>query len=170
MIVPAANRTFAAERLGVAVERLTASEEGQPLQAAGFSFTSLPAAHETVERDEQGQCRYVGYVVRFGRWAIYHSGDTVLYEGMVERLAAERIDVALLPINGRAPERRVAGNLDGPEAAALAHGAGVRLVIPCHYEMFEFNTASPDQFVAAATRSANPIDCCAAASDGQAVS
>ena len=36
MIVPAANCTFAAERLGVAVERLTASEEGKPLQAAGF--------------------------------------------------------------------------------------------------------------------------------------
>ena len=65
----------------------------------------------------------MGYVVRFGRWTVYHSGDTVLYDGMVERLGAERIDVALLPINGRAPERRVAGNLNGPEAAALAHSA-----------------------------------------------
>ena len=50
--------------------------------------------------------------------------------------------VALLPINGSAPERRVAGNLNGVEAATLAHAIGARMVIPCHYEMFAFNTAS----------------------------
>lgn len=156
LVVPAANRFFAAERLGVPVERLRAIEEGKPLEVAGWTLTSVPAAHETVERDEEGRCRFVGYVVRFGRWAVYHSGDTVLYDGMAERLAAERIDVALLPINGRAPERRVAGNLDGREAVALARRAGMRLVIPCHYEMFEFNTASPDLFVAEARRTGQP--------------
>jgi L-ascorbate metabolism protein UlaG (beta-lactamase superfamily) len=62
------------------------------------------------------------------------------------------IDVALLPINGRAPERRVPGNFTGPEAARLAHAMGARLVIPCHYDMFEFNTASPEPFVAEAKR------------------
>jgi len=156
VIVPIANRVFAAERLGVAVERLTAIEEGQSLQVAEFSFTAVPAAHETLDRDEHGQPRYVGYVVRFGRWAVYHSGDTVLYDGMAERLAAQRLDVMLLPINGRAPERRVAGNLNGSEAAELAHRAGARLVIPCHYEMFDFNTAPPDEFVATATRLGQP--------------
>jgi L-ascorbate metabolism protein UlaG (beta-lactamase superfamily) len=83
---------------------------------------------------------------------IYHSGDTVWYDGMVERLRPARIDIALLPLNGRAPARRVAGNLNGPEAARLAHEIGARLVIPCHYEMFEFNTASPDAFVAECER------------------
>ena len=32
-------------------------------------------------------------------------------------------------------------------AAQLAKDVGARLVIPCHYEMFEFNTATPDEFV-----------------------
>ncbi|MGA9799282.1 MAG: hypothetical protein WBQ68_09750, partial [Terriglobales bacterium] len=50
-------------------------------------------------------------------------------------------------INGRAPERKVAGNLSGPEAAQLAKDIGAGLVIPCHYEMFEFNTTSPEVFV-----------------------
>ena len=27
---------------------------------------------------------------------------------------------------------------------------GAKLVIPCHYEMFEFNTAPPDEFIATA--------------------
>jgi L-ascorbate metabolism protein UlaG (beta-lactamase superfamily) len=68
---------------------------------------------------------------------------------MEELLRPFRVDLALLPINGRGPERRVAGNLWGREAAALARDIGGRMVIPCHYEMFAFNTASPDEFVAA---------------------
>jgi L-ascorbate metabolism protein UlaG (beta-lactamase superfamily) len=41
----------------------------------------------------------------------------------------------------------VAGNLDGAEAARLAKSIAARLVIPCHYEMFEFNTADPAEFI-----------------------
>jgi L-ascorbate metabolism protein UlaG (beta-lactamase superfamily) len=74
----------------------------------------------------------------------------------MERLQRWAIDLALLPINGRAPERRVSGNLDGPEAAQLAHGIGARWVVPCHYEMFEFNTDSPDRFVAECARLQQP--------------
>ena len=56
-----------------------------------------------------------------GRWTVYHAGDTVRYEGMIDRLRIFNIDVALLPINGRAPQWRVLGNLSGLEAAELAH-------------------------------------------------
>ena len=91
-------------------------------------------------------------MVRCGPWTIYHSGDTVLYDGMVELLRPWKVDVALLPINGRAPERRVAGNLWGREAAWLAKEIGARCAIPCHYEMFEFNTATPDELVAECQR------------------
>jgi L-ascorbate metabolism protein UlaG (beta-lactamase superfamily) len=59
-------------------------------------------------------------------------------------------DVALLPINGDLPERGVAGNLNGREAALLGKEMGARVVIPCHFEMFAFNTASPDEFIRAA--------------------
>jgi L-ascorbate metabolism protein UlaG (beta-lactamase superfamily) len=67
------------------------------------------------------------------------------------------VDVALLPINGRAPERRVPGNLSGPEAAELAHDIAAKLVIPCHYDMFEFNTATPDAFAQTCRRLAQPF-------------
>ncbi len=52
------------------------------------------------------------------------------------------VDVACLPINGKLD------NLDGPEAARLAHLVEAALAVPCHYDMFEFNTATPDAFVA----------------------
>jgi len=82
---------------------------------------------------------------------------TVTGCGSCERLRPFGVDLALLPINGRSPERRVAGNLDGLEAARLARDIGARLAIPCHYEMFEFNTASPDRFVRECERLAQPF-------------
>jgi len=73
--------------------------------------------------------------------------DTLRYDGMAEQFAKWKIDIAILPINGRGPERRVAGNLWGDEAAQLALDIRADVVIPCHYEMFTFNTATPDLFV-----------------------
>jgi L-ascorbate metabolism protein UlaG (beta-lactamase superfamily) len=156
LIVPEANRQFAAERLGVHPGVLTGADDGITVTAAGFTFTGVAAAHENLEQDEEGRHRFLGYIIQFGPWTLYHSGDTVRYDGLVERLQRWPIDVAILPINGRAPERRVAGNLNGPEAARLAKEAGAHLAIPCHYEMFEFNTASPDEFVAEASRLGQP--------------
>jgi L-ascorbate metabolism protein UlaG (beta-lactamase superfamily) len=147
MVVPAANRDFAAQRLGVPPLRLTVCDIDKPVSARGFTLHAVPAAHETLECDEQGRHVYLGYVVKFGPFAIYHSGDTVRYDGMAERLRPFRIDAALLPINGRGPKRRVAGNLWGREAAQLARDIDARVAIPCHYEMFTFNTAPPDEFI-----------------------
>lgn len=152
VVVPAANRDFAAQRLGVPAERLIGIDDGESRQLAGFTLHAVPAAHETVERDAAGRCLFLGYVVQFGPWTVYHSGDTLRYADMLPRLSAWKIDLALLPINGRAPQRRVAGNLNGEEAARLAHDLAARLVIPCHYDMFTFNTADPRSFVEAARR------------------
>ena len=156
LIVPEANRAFAADRLGIEPEALLGIDEGQTIDFAGFSFTAVPAAHETIERDAAGRCVFLGYVVRAGDYTVYHSGDTLRYEGMAERLRPFQVDVALLPINGRSPERRVAGNQDGTEAALLAKDIGAKLVIPCHYDLFAFNTASPDAFVAECQRLGQP--------------
>lgn len=150
MVIPEANRGFVAERLGTPTEWPVGLDAGQSAEVSGFAFRAVPAAHETIERDANGRCKFLGYVVQFGPWTVYHSGDTVLYEGMAEMLRQWPVDVAILPINGAKPERRVAGNLDGAEAARLGKASGARLVIPCHYEMFGFNTAAPDLFVATA--------------------
>lgn len=156
MVIPEANRAFVADRLGIDPAQPIGVDAGGLALVGAFRFYGVPAAHEQIEQDAAGHHKYLGYVVQVGPWTIYHSGDTVLYEGMVEQLRHWSIDVALLPINGRAPERRVAGNLDGPEAAQLAKAIGAKIVIPCHYEMFEFNTASPADFVAAAERIDQP--------------
>jgi L-ascorbate metabolism protein UlaG (beta-lactamase superfamily) len=156
LVIPEANRAFVAQRLGLPLGQPLGLDAGRSVSVAGFKLTAVPAAHETMDTDELGRCQFLGYVVEFGPWVIYHSGDTVRYEGMVERLSRWKLHLVLLPINGRSPARRVAGNLDGPEAAALAKDVGAQLAVPCHYEMFEFNTAGPDEFVRAAARLEQP--------------
>jgi L-ascorbate metabolism protein UlaG (beta-lactamase superfamily) len=147
LVIAEANRAFVAERLGIDPANPIGLDDGGVAEVSGIRFSGVASSHETVERDEQGRAKFVGYVLQFGGWTIYHSGDTVRYPGMAEKLKPFAIDVALLPINGRAPERRVPGNLFGREAAELAKDIAAGLVIPCHYDMFEFNTASPEEFV-----------------------
>jgi L-ascorbate metabolism protein UlaG (beta-lactamase superfamily) len=155
-VIPEANRAFVADRLQCDLAWPVGVDDGVAVTVEPFTFTGVPAAHEQLEQDEAGRHKFLGYIVQFGPWTLYHSGDTVWYDGLVERLRQWRVDVALLPINGRAPERRVAGNLSGPEAAQLAQAIDAGLVIPCHYEMFTFNTAAPDSFVAECERLGQP--------------
>jgi L-ascorbate metabolism protein UlaG (beta-lactamase superfamily) len=146
LIVPAANLAFAEERLGMAEDRLIPLDASDSFTHAGFELHAVPAAHNELDQDEHSRFRYLGYVAVFGPFAVYHSGDTLRYPMMSSWLVEFDIDLALLPINGNRPERRVAGNLDGREAAELAREMKARLVVPCHFEMFEFNTASPELF------------------------
>lgn len=147
LLIPEANRAFVAERLHIDAAMPVGLDDGVTIELSGIHFSAVASAHESIERDELGRVKALGYVLRFGQWSLYHSGDTLRHEGMAENLRPFAVDVALLPINGRAPERRVAGNLSGSEAAELAFDIGAKLVIPCHFEMFEFNTAKPDIFV-----------------------
>jgi L-ascorbate metabolism protein UlaG (beta-lactamase superfamily) len=144
LVCPAANRRVAADRLGTAPD--VCMSDGDTAAIAGFDVELVPAAHPEPSPE------YAGYVVDCGGARIYHSGDSVLYPGMVDRLRARRTTLALLPING------AHGNMSGPEAARLAHSIGAELAVPCHYEMFEFNTASPAVFVAECERLGQPCE------------
>jgi L-ascorbate metabolism protein UlaG (beta-lactamase superfamily) len=59
------------------------------------------------------------------------------------------IDLACSRSTGAIPGAG-AGKLQLRGGRATWHGVNAGLVIPCHYEMFEFNTVSPHQFVEAA--------------------
>jgi len=156
-VLPEANRAFAAGRLQCDPSIFIGMDDGVDSEVGPFNFHAIPAAHENIDRDDAGRCHYLGYVVQIGPFTVYHSGDTVRYEGMAKRLSQWDIDLAFLPINGSRPERKVPGNLSGREAAQLAKEAGIRTVIPCHFEMFEFNTVSPDEFVEACEELSQPF-------------
>jgi len=151
-IVPEANREFVANRVQCAIDFPIGMNDGVSVTLKGFTFTGIPAKHNELARDENGNCKFMGYVIQFGKYAIYHSGDTLWFQGMVNLLKPFNVDVALLPINGDKPERKVAGNLNASEAIKLAEAINAKVVIPCHYDMFSFNTANVSDFVAEAER------------------
>lgn len=151
-IIPEANRDFVAERTKCHRTFPKGLNDGETFSHKGFTFHGIPAAHNELERDSAGRCKFMGFVVQFGSYSVYHSGDTLWFEGLEKILAPFRVDVAFLPINGNDPSRGVAGNLNAQEAAELGKAIGARYVIPHHYHMFEFNTVEPSVFVDQAKR------------------
>ena len=157
LVVPAAVEDQARARLdGSPMVELIPVDAGDSTIVDGWWISAVAAAHNEIERDEEGRCKFLGYVIQRGGFSIYHSGDTLWHDGLVGALLPFQCDVALVPINGSKPERRVAGNLNGTEAAALAKAIGAKLAVPHHFEMFEFNTEPPDEFVATCLRLAQP--------------
>lgn len=160
-VIPEANRAFIADRLSLGVNGLGVDwpvglSDGQTTAVGDFIFHGVPAAHNELERDGQGRCKFMGFVVEVGPYTVYHSGDTLWYDGMVDILRPFGVDVAFLPINGNKPERHVAGNLNPDEAARLGRDIGAKLVIPHHYDLFAFNTADPADFVRACEQYGTP--------------
>jgi len=150
IIIPEANRNFVCERLNIPTSLPLGLNEGKSItlniKDENVTFHGIPAAHNEVTRDQMGNCLYMGYVIRIGERIIYHSGDTLLFPGLAEILKSFKPDLAILPINGNDPARKVAGNLSIDEAVSLGKDIGAGLVIPCHYDMFTFNTADPALF------------------------
>jgi len=146
-IIPEANRSFVCERLKCDNNFPVGLSDVKSVTIDGITFHGIIAKHNEIERDENGNCKYMGYVIELGNYRIYHSGDTLWFDGMVDALKGFAIDVALLPINGNDPARKVAGNLDCREAAELAKAINAQYVIPCHYDMFTFNTADVNDFI-----------------------
>lgn len=148
-VIPEANRAFVAERVKCDQNFPIGLNDGLSFEYKGFKIMGIPAAHNVIERNEKGKCKFMGFVVQFGGFSVYHSGDTLWFEGLDKILKPYAVDVAFLPINGNKPERKVAGNLNPDEAAQLGKNIDAKLVIPHHYHLFEFNTEDPQRFVEA---------------------
>ncbi|MFP6900705.1 MAG: MBL fold metallo-hydrolase, partial [Opitutales bacterium] len=157
LVLPTANVDFVRERLGNNAPALLPLDIGETVETHGFSISGVLAAHDEVQLDEQGRSHFLGFVAKFGPWAVYHSGDTRLHDQLISALLPHSVDLALVPINGYKPERRVAGNLNGTEAASLAKEIGARIAIPHHFDMFAFNTETPAEFEQAAERLGQPV-------------
>lgn len=130
--------------------RITVPEVGEPFEVAGARVTAVPSAHTELEHDPERGHPYLGYVVEWNGVAVYHAGDTVVHDGLVEALRGRRVDVAFLPINGRDWFRTrdgIVGNMDLREAAHLAEELDFGLVVPTHHDLFAFNGADPGWFV-----------------------
>ena len=136
---------------GVAEENCRGISEGDVIRIGDVTIRCIAAAHEFLDRDPDTLFYpYLQYIIEGNGLRIYHAGDTLRYEGMLQKLTAfGPIDAALLPINGRDGKRyrrNCIGNMTFQEAADLAGELRPGLVIPGHFDMFADNSADPHEF------------------------
>lgn len=135
---------------GLDANRVVVPEVGEPLEIAGARVTAVPSAHTEIEHEPERGYPYLGYVAEWNGVTVYHAGDTVVYDGLIETLSAWRIDVALIPINGRdffRTSRGIIGNTDLREVAELTETLDFGLIVPTHYDLISGNTVDPGHFV-----------------------
>ncbi len=147
--------------LDISLERVKGVQPGEELDLGEVTLFPVPALHGLqappavydfgfVQHDGKRLYRYLGYVLEMAGVRVYAAGDTLAFDGLIERLRQLEVDIALLPINGRSYFREqldIVGNLDEREAADLAAAAGVKLLVPTHYEMFSANQGRPGVLV-----------------------
>ena len=139
--------------LGVEPARVLGLPSDGGTDIGSVRVDAVPACHGDGMGDAYRLGPFLGYVVSAGGARVYHAGDTIPFDGLVERLRELGVDLALLPINGRDAEREaqgIVGNMDEREAAQLALDIGVDAVMPLHWDMFAANPGDPAAFVAAA--------------------
>jgi L-ascorbate 6-phosphate lactonase len=129
---------------GIAQERILAAPESWITLGHDLRAVAVPAAHPTVERDDEGCLRFVGYVLEHAGRRFYHAGDTSPSKEIIGRLGElAPIDVAFLPVNERNYYRDVQGiigNMTIREAFQLATDIGAKSLVPMHWDMFAPNS------------------------------
>jgi L-ascorbate 6-phosphate lactonase len=125
------------EKLGVPEDRYTIIHEGETLTYGDVSLTGVYADHGDLAPDA------LGVLVQAGDIKVWQVADTAYRPDKWQDIYAAGVDVIMPPING------AFGNLDGAEAAKLAHDAHAKVAIPCHFWMFAEHGGSPAQFIEA---------------------
>jgi L-ascorbate metabolism protein UlaG (beta-lactamase superfamily) len=141
-VIPASSRDSPKAK-SIKAENLIFADAFSPFKIDKIKVYPIPAAHEILSIDEAGHHNFLGYIISMDGIVIFHSGDCVPYDGLIKNLSDFKVDIALLPINGRDEIRKAAGilgNFTLTEAVELAHLAGFRYTIGHHYGMFNFNT------------------------------
>lgn len=166
LILPAALSDYAAT-LGLPTERLLLTRGDETFNVGPMIVHSLPSAHPDFDYTEAGGYPFLGFVFQVDGLTLYHSGDTLAYAGLSDRLRAYHPDIVFLPINGTDARRNalhVPPNMSMDDAVQLARQVDAGLMIPHHYDMFTFNTADVRTFERLAAEAGQP---CAVLSAGQ---
>jgi L-ascorbate 6-phosphate lactonase len=123
------------QQRGVPESRYDIIKPGQAVQHGDFSVTGVYADHG------EGTPHAQGVILTSGALKVWQVGDTAYRPERWQDIFALHVDVIVPPING------AFGNLSGVEAAKLAHDAGARVAIPCHFWTFAEHGGNPAEFL-----------------------
>jgi L-ascorbate metabolism protein UlaG (beta-lactamase superfamily) len=146
LVVPAGEVATADAILGAAAPPIIPVNAGTYAKSGPFDFHGINAANPNIRRDELGNSKELGYVIMFGPFALFHSGETVWHTNLVKEVRRWSVNLAFLPINGADHPDRPRSSMNGFEAAALSKAISASLVIPCHYDLFEEGNTDTGEF------------------------
>ncbi len=135
------------QTIGIDQNKVVLVNDGDTIDLTDdMSVSVVSSAHEQLKTDDLGQHHFVGFAIRLGRFRVYHPGDCIPYTGLVEKLLDARIDLALMPVNGRdeyRTARGILGNFTLEEALDLCRRLRIPLIMCHHFGMFGCNTIEP---------------------------
>ena len=119
----------AAERAhtaGIAYDRMTTTNADLRIEFFKDSMYgrvyAVPSARPGLDWSADEGYPHLGYLIRFGRWTVYHPGNCAVYDTLAERLRPFNVSVALLPVGG--------ATFSASEAAQLASDIGASWIVP----------------------------------------
>jgi L-ascorbate 6-phosphate lactonase len=145
-----ASRAFSSvfTECGVPADHVVDAIADKPIDAGDIKITPVPAAHEQLHINKNGDYEELGFIFDFAGLRLFHAGDCCVYEGLAERITG--VDILMLPINGRdwfRNRENIIGNMDSREALLLAREARAKLIIPMHFDLYARNAVPPSHFV-----------------------
>jgi L-ascorbate metabolism protein UlaG (beta-lactamase superfamily) len=108
---------------GVSYHRMTTTDSGLRIEYFKDNlYSRVYCAPSSLAWTADEGYPSLGYLIRFGRWTIYHAGNCAPYEGLADRLRPFNVSVALLPIGKE--------HFSAAEAAQLASAIGASWLVP----------------------------------------
>ncbi len=121
--------------LGIPSDKVRYAAKGERLVLGDFIVDTVECDHGSRKPEA------LGLIIRFDGRLVYITGDTAPLPALAEVIAALRIDLMMLPING------AFGNLNERQAAEICRIVRPNQVIPCHYWNFAEHGGNPGLFV-----------------------
>lgn len=117
---------------------------GGTVTAGPLSFTMVNALHSAGFADADGNMLYMGvcagFVVKAGRWSVYHTGDTDVFSDMALIQRLHTPNVGLVPIGGHF-------TMDARGAAlACNEFLDLEVIVPMHYRTFPVLAGGAEEF------------------------
>jgi L-ascorbate metabolism protein UlaG (beta-lactamase superfamily) len=134
-------------------ENIIYARAEQPFDIGRVRVTPIMCAHTEPHTDDAGRFRELSYFIEADGEKLFFGGDFSLYDGVTQRLAAEKPAYIIIPANGRDEVRTandIIGNTHPWEAAQLAKACGATL-IPSHYDLYSENGCAPEEIRSAAS-------------------
>ncbi len=143
------------KELGVKEDKTIPAHAEKELILDKCKILPIPCAHTEFHTDENGDFFELSYIISIDGRSIFFGGDMSLYDGLTERLVREKLDLLILPCNGRDDIRTangIVGNTNEIEAASLSASLKVPFA-PMHHDLYEINGCPTKNIINAAKAS-----------------